>query len=212
MIQKLVLVEDTVRKADETDERLSFWKIILLTFVTCGIYGLIAQFKLLNWRDKHFSRKATLFKDIVECIKEVANEKGKLSAINQELLQLERLRDDEIFKPRNAVLWFILGLLGIPGFYSLYYLTTDYPAHEVKEYEAARLISDMLTKLGIAKNPIEYEKVMIQRSFITYLLLSLITVGIFAIYWMYILEEEPNKHFDSEKRWEHQILAVLRSV
>lgn len=212
MIQKLVLVEGTVRKAGETDEKLYFWKTILLTLVTLGIYGLVAQFKLLSRRDKHFFRKATLFKDIVECTKEVANEKGKLSSINQELIQLERLIDDEIFKPRNAVLWFILGLLGIPALYSLYYLTADYPIHEAKEEEAAKLISDMLTKLGIAKNPIYYEKVIKQRDFKTYLLLSIITLGIYSIYWTYNLYEEPNKHFDSEKRWEDQILAVFRSV
>lgn len=196
MIQKLVLVEGTVRKADETDERLYFWKTILLTLVTCGIYGLVAQFKLVNRRNKHFSRKATLFKDILECIKEVANEKGKLSAISQEVIQLERLIDDKVFKPRNAILWLFL---------VLYCLNTDYPAHEAKEEEAARLISDMLTKLGIAKNPIYYEKVMKQRSFITYLLLTLITYG-------YFLYEEPNKHFDLEKRWEDQILASLRNI
>jgi hypothetical protein len=48
-----------------------------------------------------------------------------------------------------------------------------------------------------------------QTTFISAFLLSLITCGIYGIYWWYTLITDPNLHFDNHTAWETQLSTAL---
>ena len=47
------------------------------------------------------------------------------------------------------------------------------------------------------------------RSFILYFILGLVTAGIFYIYWIYVLLEDPNNHFRQQAMIEDTIISQV---
>jgi len=215
-LQNLSLVEDDIRRARETDRELSFWKAILISIITFGIYAILVLYRMINRRDLHFRRQISLNDDIIKCIKEINSEEERSADITNELQRAESLQNEiaKNFKEKGAIKWLILNYitLGLAGLYIYYFLTRDFFLFEEKKEEFSTLISSMLVKLGVVKYPIKPERVMKKRNFWLYLVLSIITLGIFMFYWYYILLEEPNHYFRVGQRWEEQIVNAFRSA
>jgi len=190
-LQNLSLLEDDIRRARETDIELFFWKTILVSIITFGIYGILVFYRMINRRDLHFRRQISLNDDIIKCIKEINSEEERSADITNELQRAESLQNEiaKNFKEKGASKWLILNFitLGLAGLYVHYFLTRDFFLFEEKKEEFSTLISSMLVKIGVVKYPIKLERVMKKRNFWLYLLLSIITFGIFSIYWYYIL-------------------------
>ncbi len=53
------------------------------------------------------------------------------------------------------------------------------------------------------------EKPLKERSVMLYVGLTIVTFGLFAIYWLYVLIMDPNSHFEHQHRTEDAILAAL---
>ena len=49
-----------------------------------------------------------------------------------------------------------------------------------------------------------------EREFVTYAILTVVTCGIYGLYWTYAVIDDGNKHFDMQISWEDYILASLR--
>ena len=56
------------------------------------------------------------------------------------------------------------------------------------------------------------ETILPDRSFVLYLILTIITLGIFGIYWLYVLLKDPNEHFKHHILVEDRLLGQLESV
>ncbi|MEM0450049.1 MAG: DUF4234 domain-containing protein [Nitrososphaerota archaeon] len=50
------------------------------------------------------------------------------------------------------------------------------------------------------------------RSFVLYLILSMVTLGIFGIYRTYALIRDPNIHFREQAKFEDELLGRLEQV
>ena len=44
----------------------------------------------------------------------------------------------------------------------------------------------------------------------TFLLLSIVTCGIYGLYWMYVMIKDLNDHFMAQVAWEDFLLTALR--
>ncbi|UCE45343.1 MAG: DUF4234 domain-containing protein [Methanobacteriota archaeon] len=54
--------------------------------------------------------------------------------------------------------------------------------------------------------PVRIQK---ERSLILYAILTLVTFGLFAVYWLYVLIKDPNDHFDGHDLVEPEILSAI---
>ncbi|MBC7248506.1 MAG: DUF4234 domain-containing protein [Actinobacteria bacterium] len=63
---------------------------ILLSLVTCGIYGFYIIYKLVQRRDEHFRRMAGVVDSAIATLREKA--RGREDLIAPELAQLEQVR------------------------------------------------------------------------------------------------------------------------
>ena len=54
--------------------------------------------------------------------------------------------------------------------------------------------------------PIRIQK---ERSLVLYAILTLVTFGLFAVYWLYVLIKDPNDHFDGHELVEPEILRAI---
>lgn len=189
-----------------------------------GIYLWWYNWLLYKRRNNHFNRIKRLKASLSELLEEKTEvEKGTLNRVDPFLERKEAPRPNSLF-----FLWLILSYLGsfsqflgplgiltfvslIVGLVVLYYLTTDYYYHEQGEIAFLQRVTTALGKKGTAlsatpSNPLH------TRSFGLYVFLSIITLGIFTLYWAYAIFHDPNKHFDTHQAWESELERIAEKL
>jgi uncharacterized protein DUF4234 len=217
-LESFPLLDRESRRRNETDKEMSFGLYIVLTFITFGIYGIYAHYKLIEREQEHFNRMARFNDDLYKLAEEQAEDTGKAAEFSTDLAELRGLDEDfqrlQAGKERSAALWTILSIvtLGIAYLYVYYFLHADLIDHQRAEAEYIEKASLLLNKLGIGKHPVTVEQVVGERSYPLYLLITLVTLGFFGIYWNYTFFKDGNAHFLEHRRFEDQLMSVIRTA
>jgi hypothetical protein len=185
---------------------------ILLSIITCGIYGWYIVYKLVQRRDEHFKRMAAVADSSIAQLRMKAQ--GREDVIAGELSQLEQVRMQmtTMSAERGAAIWLLIAILtfGI-GYMILYYLLMqDYVQHDAVEAQFFTLMSSALAKIGLSGQASQAVPSVPKREFVTYLLLTIVTCGIYGIYWMYVMIKDFNEHFMAQVPWEDFLVTALR--
>jgi len=184
---------------------------ILLSIITCGIYGLYILYKLVQRRDEHFKRMAAVVDASVAQLRVKAQ--GREEVIAAELTQLEqiRMRMATMSAERGAAIWLLICIFTGIGSLILYYLLMkDYVEHDQVEAQFFTLMSSAMAKTGLAGQAGQAVPSVPQREFVTFLLLTIVTCGIYGFYWMYVMIKDFNEHFMAQVPWEDFLLTGLR--
>lgn len=184
----------------------------LLTIIG-AIVNIILTYRLVKRRNTHFKRQTFLFEDIVAAVKTIAAKKGV--DVETSLLSCERTGREAKAEEteKGAVLWAILSaIIFIAQWYVYYFLMKDLYKHERREDGFWEDLTRTLDKLGITFSPPRRVETTPDRSFVLYLILTIITLGLFGIYWLYVLLKDPNEHFKYHMQFEDQLLSTLESV
>jgi hypothetical protein len=186
---------------------------VLLTIITCGIYGLYIFYKLFERRDLHFARVANMVNTSVALLNEKAAASGKAGLIAQEMSQIDMVQRQiyEQSRERGAVLWLLLAIFtgGIGTIIGYYLLMDDFARHDQLEAQFFTLMSAALAKAGLSSQASQAVPVLPERNFVTFLLLSIVTCGIYGFYWLYVLVGDGNNQFESQVQWEDFIYSAL---
>ncbi len=177
------------------------------------IVSLILIYKLVKRRNTHFKRQNFLFEDIVAAVKAVAAKKGVDVEVG--LASCERTAREAKAEEteKGAMLWAILSAVIFPAlWYVWYFLMKDFYKHERREDGFWEDISRTMDKCGIKFSVSRRTEAMPERSFALYLILTIITLGWFGIYWLYVLLKDPNQHFRYHIQVEDQLLNTLETV
>jgi len=181
----------------------------IITFVL----NLIIIYKLVKRRNTHFKRQIFLFEDIVAAIKAIATKKGvdvEVGLASGERTVRE-VKAEETEK--GAMLWAILSAFVFPAlWYVWYFLMKDFYKHERREDGFWEDMTRILDKSGIKFSVPRRLEPLPERNFVLYLILTIITSGLFGIYWLYILLKDPNQHFMYHRQIEDQLLSTLETV
>jgi hypothetical protein len=183
---------------------------VILASLFSFVVSIILTYKLVNRRNTHFKRQIFLREDVLGVLREVASKKGTSAEV--EMATLERtLREIKVEETeKSAVLWALLSaIIFIASWYIYYFLMKDFYKHERREDKFFEDVSRVLGKSGITFTPPRRMETIPDRSFILYLVLTIITAGIFGIYWLYVLLTDPNKHFKHHIELEDELLKVL---
>ena len=137
-------------------------------------------YRLIEGRNKHFQHEAELEKTGC-CLPE---EQGKGAACNE--------RD---FPERNAKAWAVSIILVIPVFVIVYLLSRDLLVHERNqdEFLAAAFPERMFMTQTI---PIK-----------TYVLITIVTLGVGGVYWLYKVVNLYNAHFKAQLQVEKEVVG-----
>lgn len=212
---QLALLDADMNRKSYTDWQTGFWPALLLSVVTFGIYGVFVLYKLLERREQHFERMVAFRQHLIGALRERAVATAGADSFATELAELEGLDLEATYRDRygekTPVLWLVLGLLtGVTNFYVYYFLNDDFRAHEDNERAFLFKAASLMEKLGLRWEAPSVAAVP-ERRFIKFLLLTLVTIGLYGIYWWYTLIIDPNRHFDSHVAWESRLRAALGS-
>jgi len=188
---------------------LWIWSIVLSVLSAYLVYELVSR------RNKHFMRQRGLVSYLLARLKPEVSGRGSDVEIPFALLERKN-RDAAIEEPeRSAIILAILVFIPLVNIfawlYTFYYLTKDFHDHERGENTMVEDLARMFERLGA---PLTIHRIdpIPERSLTLYILLTILTFGIFGIYWLYVVINDPNKHFRYHVDFENQLASRLPTI
>lgn len=191
-------------------------------------------YKLVRRRNSHFARQNLLYEDLTSAAEELATKKGVRTEASIGLNNLDRIaREARVYEPeKSAALWVMLTLAGtsLPsatllaaptGFgllpllavlYVYYFVMKDFFRHERREDQFIRELLGVLAVSGVQVSLPYRNPPLSERSFAVYIVLSVVTLGFFWVYWVYVLLNDPNNHFRQQAMVEDTLMAQMSTL
>ncbi len=187
--------------------------LFFITLLTVFLANLILTYQLVKRRNTHFARQNLLFNDLILEFKSLAENKG----LNEEnnLLTANKILNGANFKEnrKDPVLWAVFSaFLPFVSWFVNYFLMKDFYNHERREEVFWDNLCGILNNYGVNFSVPSRTEIIPNRSFILYLILTIITVGLFGIYWIHILLRDPNDHFNYHIKIENSLKSSLYSI
>jgi len=164
----------------ERDKHLWFSMWFLASVATFGLAFFPMFYRFVQIRNRHFSRLNELEKRVQNSSKTHVEDKRV-----------------ELVPMRNAKLWAVSVVLVVPVFVITYLLSVDLKVHEMHEKE---FFSRVLGNSDYMLQTVEIRK---------YVLLTVVTLGIGVIYWLYKIINIYNNHFMFETSLEGRVVEML---
>jgi hypothetical protein len=196
-----------------SEEFTILWLTVGLTGLVNFVVSTVFMYLFVNRRGTHFRRQKFLFEDIISAVTSLAQSKNV--EVESGLLSLERsVREANAEETeKSAILWALLSaFVPFVQLYVYYFLMKDFYMHERREDGFWEDLSRTLTKLGVNFSVPRRTDAMPYRSSVLYLILTIVTMGLFGVYWFFVLLKDPNEHFKYHIEAENQLLAALEPV
>lgn len=158
----------------------SMW--FLASIATFGVAFFPMFYRLIESRNIHFQREAALEKQIAVALQA----QGKKPPVTLAAP-----------KSRNAAAWAASIILIVPAFMIIYLLSKDLLLHEKHQDE---FLAEVLAEKMFMPQTIPIKK---------YVLITLVTLGIGGVYWLYKIVNNYNAHFKAQWKLEKEVVLLM---
>jgi NADH:ubiquinone oxidoreductase subunit 5 (subunit L)/multisubunit Na+/H+ antiporter MnhA subunit len=175
-------MQTTQNTKQYADRKIWFSMWFLSAIVTFGLAFFPLFYRLVDGRNRHLQKEAEIEAKLADYFKN----KGK-----------QPPQAHTAPKKRNATLWAASIILIIPAFIIMYQVTKDLAAHEKQEdtYLAAVLPERVFMPQTIPQT--------------TYVLITIVTLGVGGVYWLYKIVNQYNLHYKADLQVEKEINRLL---
>jgi len=200
--QTLLEIEQNIESRKETDRLMWFSMWAVLSVASFGIAWFPMIYYLIKRRNAHFSRQEKLETLILSKLRKTES---------PEKSSLDSSKTKNQGSSRNAKAWTLSTLLIFPAFYIFYFLKSDLQKHEEHEHDF------LVETISLAKDsgvPLNIHGFTATPSFPLdrYLVLSVVTFGLAAAYWLYRIFNDYNNHFKMQWKNEDELLSFLKAI
>jgi hypothetical protein len=175
-------METTMKTKVEGDHKVWFSMWFLGAVVTFGIAFFPMFYRLVNGRNRHFF-KETEFESRVAVYSK--NHGKELPASSKR------------FKAMNAKAWAASIILVVPVFIIVYLLSRDLAIHEYNQ--------DVFLATALPERVFMPQTIPIK----TYTVITLVTLGVGVIYWLYKVVNLYNAHFKAHLQVEKEMMRLM---
>ena len=195
-------IEQNIKSRKETDKIMWFSMWAVLSVASFGIAWFPMIYFLIKRRNAHFSRREKLEALILSKLKKT---------VSPEKSPLDSSQTENQGPSRNVHAWTISTLLIIPAFYIFYFLKCDLRKHEEHEHDFLVEVTALAKDSGV---PLNIHGFTATPSFPLdrYLVLSVVTFGLAAAYWLYRIFNDYNNHFKMQWKNEDELLSFLKAI
>ncbi len=166
----------------ETEKVTWFSMWFLASVATFGVAFFPMFYRLIDSRNRHFRRETNLEKQIADFLRK----QGRKSP-------------DHVNVPRdmNAAAWAASIILVVPVFLIVYFLSKDLLEHEKHQ--------DLFLAEAFPERMFMPQTIPIKK----YVLISIVTLGVGGVYWLYKSVNLYNAHFKAQWRIEKEIARLM---
>ena len=166
----------------ESDRKIWFSMWFLASIATFGLAFFPMFYRLIDSRNKHFRRESDLEKQIAAFLWKQGKEVPTTS---------------DSFNEMNAKAWTVAIILIIPVFVITYLLSMDLVMHEKHR--------DMLLTSVFPERTFMPQAIPIKK----YVLITIVTLGVGIVYWLYKIINMYNAHFKAQQKIENEIVKLM---
>jgi hypothetical protein len=166
----------------ETDRTVWFSMWFLASIATFGAAFFPMFYRLIEGRNKHFRREADLEKQITAFLRKQGKEPPATS---------------DGFSEMNTKAWAASIILVVPVFVITYLLSRDLLIHERRQ---DRFLADAFPERMFMPQTIPIEK---------YAVITIVTLGVGIVYWLYKIVNMYNAHFKAQREVEKEIVKLM---
>jgi hypothetical protein len=199
-------IEKNIESRRETDRVMWFSMWFLLSIATFGRAWIFMIYLLIKRRNAHFSRQEKLETLTLSTLRHLKEEEQPRYDVESDSTKNEN-------PPflRNAKAWALSTILVVPAFYVFYFLSSDLQRHEEHEHaflmEAISLAKDLGLELRV-NGFVVTKKFALDR----YLILTIVTFGLAAVYWLFRIFNDYNRHFKRQWKLEDELVEFLKPI
>jgi hypothetical protein len=150
--------------------------------VTFGVAFFAMFYRLVDGRNRHLAHEAELEEKVAAYLK---SKGGELPATQHR------------FRAMNAKAWAVSIILIVPAFVIVYLLSKDLVVHEHEQ--------DAFLAAAFPKRMFMPQTIPIT----TYVLITIFTLGIGGIYWLYKVVNLYNAHYKADLQVEKEIVRLM---
>ena len=166
----------------KTDRTVWFSMWFLASIATFGATFFPMFYRLIEGRNRHFRREADLEKQIADFLRKQGKEPHAKS---------------EGFREMNAKVWTASIILVVPAFAITYLLSKDLLVHERHQDEA---LAAAFPERMFMPQTLPIRK---------YEIITLATLGVGIVYWLYKIVNMYNAHFKAHREVEKEIVKLM---
>jgi len=184
---------------------LALYGFAVIVFFGVLFLGAVSFYYMIDRRNRHFSRQQLLFSTLHKYLSTKAPQ-------SQSVAQVGFLAEDSSSQEgsRPAGLWTLLFMFVTPiiGLILSYCLTQDLHKHDQLQSKFQAALPPALAEVGYGQQNLPAYKAR-GGDPVLFIILSVITGGLFWVYWYFTLLRDYNGHFADQARFEDQLLSVL---
>jgi len=169
-------------RVTEADRTIWFSMWFLASIATFGAAFFPMFYRLIDGRNKHFRRESDLEKQITAFLRQQGKEPPTTS---------------NSFNEMNAKAWAAAIILFIPVFAIVYLLSRDLLIHEKRQ---DKFLASAFPKRMFMPQTIPIKK---------YVLITIVTLGVGIVYWLYKIVNMYNAHFKAQREIEKEIVKLM---
>jgi len=181
-MQDLMAQTQNTMQANAGKERVTWFSMWFLGAIcTFGAAFFPMYYHMVDSRNRHFAREVVLEQQVADYLRK----NGKIPP--------------EVASPKylNAKAWAASIILIIPAFIIDYYLSRDLYLHEKHQ--------DAFLAAAFPQRMFMPQTIPIQK----YVLITIVTLGVGGIYWLYKIVNNYNAHFKAQWKLEKEIARLM---
>ncbi|MBT0158894.1 hypothetical protein G4O51_02800 [Candidatus Bathyarchaeota archaeon A05DMB-2] len=178
-------METKMQGRTEKERPVWFSMWFLASIATFGVAFFPMFYRLIENRNRHFRHETLLEKQIIAFLKKQGKEQPATV-------------DD--FREMNAKAWATAVILIVPAFAITYILSRDLLVHERRQ--------DMFLAAVFPERMFMPQTIPIKK----YVLITIVTLGVGIVYWLYKVINQYNAHFKAQQEIEKEIIKLMEDT
>jgi len=199
----------------ETDYRFDFWTALGWTVLSCGFYSFYVVYQLARRSRDHNARRL----EMLDAATTLAWQQAEATGIGTELqpnfnrisAELGVLRQ-QTMQFRDPVVWMLLSIFGFTVLILYILLDGDLVDHDRAEGAVEHELSTIYARLGAAIPATDPSRMKGRHNYVGRIVATIVTGGIYGLWWEYNIMTEGNEHYDHNWRWEDALAASVQQL
>jgi hypothetical protein len=220
LVQPLTALEASVRARSDTDTQFINWwvYVLLLSWLTFGIAQIYYFIRRVSRVDQYSRRKQDYFESVVAFTDRYAQgslQRQRAEPIIRDMRALVEEAKQHDLRPIGALKSFLLTVVtfGIYGIFVWYQLNRAWADRQRVTAAFTELLTKAWMVLGITNYPITFQPASgKQRNFWLYVVLSVVTFGIWGLVWDYKVHTDPNNIYPRIHQVEDTVVQLARAA
>ena len=197
----------------ESDYIFNFWTALGWTILTCSIYGFYVFYQLVRRSRDHNRRRLELLDAATAAAWDRAQAAGRADELRPQFermgVHLGILRQLTT-NFRDPIVWTVLRLIAstIVDVILFILLDGDLVKHDAAERAAEAELAAIYGALG-ADLAIPAGAPKGAHNYIARIIVTIVTLGIYFLFWTYNVMDDGNRHFEENWAWEDSLRHAL---